>query len=36
MANGNLQRERTNPIYGISSEGYEGKGFVQSPPGEKS
>lgn len=30
------QREKMNPIYGISSEGYEGKGFVQSPPLEKS
>ncbi|KAL3476079.1 cytochrome c oxidase subunit IV-domain-containing protein [Aspergillus californicus] len=29
-------REKMNPIYGISSEGYEGKGFVQSPPLEKS
>ncbi|KAL4778251.1 cytochrome c oxidase subunit IV-domain-containing protein [Aspergillus varians] len=29
-------REKINPIYGISSEGYEGKGFVQSPPAEKS
>ncbi|PYI26199.1 cytochrome c oxidase polypeptide 5, mitochondrial [Aspergillus indologenus CBS 114.80] len=28
-------REKINPIYGISSEGYEGKGFVQSPPAEK-
>jgi cytochrome c oxidase subunit 4 len=30
-----LQREKINPIYGISAEGYEGKGFVQSPPAEK-
>jgi cytochrome c oxidase subunit 4 len=29
------QRENINPLYGISSEGYEGKGFVQSPPAEK-
>lgn len=29
-------REKMNPLYGISSEGYEGKGFVQSPPLEKS
>ncbi|KAL4807848.1 cytochrome c oxidase subunit IV-domain-containing protein [Aspergillus unguis] len=29
-------REKMNPLYGISSEGYEGKGFVQSPPAEKS
>jgi cytochrome c oxidase subunit 4 len=29
-------REKINPLYGISSEGYEGKGFVQSPPAEKS
>ncbi|KAG2420046.1 cytochrome c oxidase polypeptide V [Aspergillus terreus] len=28
-------REKINPIYGISAEGYEGKGFVQSPPAEK-
>ncbi|PWY94093.1 cytochrome c oxidase polypeptide 5, mitochondrial [Aspergillus sclerotioniger CBS 115572] len=28
-------QEKINPIYGISSEGYEGKGFVQSPPAEK-
>ncbi|PIG87554.1 cytochrome c oxidase subunit V [Aspergillus arachidicola] len=28
--------EKINPIYGISAEGYEGKGFVQSPPAEKS
>lgn len=25
-----FQSERVNPIYGISSEGYQGKGFVQS------
>lgn len=25
-----LQSERVNPIYGISSEGYKGKGHVQS------
>ena len=24
------QKERVNPIYGISSEGYKGKGYVQS------
>jgi cytochrome c oxidase subunit 4 len=24
-----------NPIHGISKPGYEGKGFVQSPPLEK-
>ncbi|KAJ5457700.1 hypothetical protein N7475_009088 [Penicillium sp. IBT 31633x] len=29
-------REKINPIHGISKEGYEGKGFVQSPPAEKS
>ncbi|KAL4734189.1 cytochrome c oxidase subunit IV-domain-containing protein [Aspergillus similis] len=29
-------REKINPIYGISSQGYEGKGFVQSPPADKS
>ncbi|KAI9374149.1 cytochrome c oxidase subunit IV-domain-containing protein [Aspergillus egyptiacus] len=29
-------REKINPIHGISAEGYEGKGFVQSPPAEKS
>ncbi|KAF9894754.1 Cytochrome c oxidase subunit 5A [Aspergillus nanangensis] len=28
-------REKMDPISGISSEGYEGKGFVQSPPAEK-
>jgi cytochrome c oxidase subunit 4 len=28
--------EKINPIHGISKEGYEGKGFVQSPPAEKS
>lgn len=26
----NHQEEGVNPIYGISSEGYSGKGFVQS------
>jgi len=31
----NKQQERINPIHGISKEGYEGKGFVQSPPAEK-
>lgn len=31
----NQQQERINPIHGISKEGYEGKGFVQSPPAEK-
>jgi len=30
------KREKINPISGISSEGYEGKGFVQSPPATKS
>lgn len=30
------QREKINPIYGISAEGYQGPGFVQSPPAEKS
>lgn len=30
------QRERLNPLHGISSEGYSGKGFVQSGPAEKS
>ena len=25
-----LQKEKSNPIYGISSEGYKGKGHVQS------
>ncbi|KAF7118037.1 hypothetical protein CNMCM5793_007413 [Aspergillus hiratsukae] len=29
------RRENINPLHGISSEGYEGKGFVQSPPAEK-
>ncbi|KAJ5424285.1 Cytochrome c oxidase subunit IV family [Penicillium cf. griseofulvum] len=29
-------KEKINPIHGISKEGYEGKGFVQSPPAEKS
>ncbi|KAJ5107306.1 Cytochrome c oxidase polypeptide 5 [Penicillium angulare] len=28
--------EKMNPIHGISKPGYEGKGFVQSPPLEKS
>ncbi|OQE31799.1 hypothetical protein PENSTE_c001G02235 [Penicillium steckii] len=28
--------EKMNPIHGISKEGYEGPGFVQSPPLEKS
>ncbi|CAI7668978.1 Cytochrome c oxidase polypeptide 5 [Penicillium cosmopolitanum] len=27
--------EKMNPIHGISKPGYEGKGFVQSPPLEK-
>lgn len=31
-----LQSEKMNPIHGISKPGYEGKGFVQSPPAEKS
>lgn len=30
-----LQSENMNPIHGISKPGYEGKGFVQSPPLEK-
>lgn len=30
-----LQAEKMNPIHGISKPGYEGKGFVQSPPLEK-
>ncbi|RMJ27441.1 cytochrome C oxidase [Aspergillus sp. HF37] len=30
------KRERMNPLHGISSEGYSGKGFVQSGPAEKS
>ncbi|ODM17819.1 Cytochrome c oxidase polypeptide 5, mitochondrial [Aspergillus cristatus] len=29
------RQERINPIHGISKEGYEGKGFIQSPPAEK-
>ncbi|KAJ5177591.1 Cytochrome c oxidase subunit IV family [Penicillium coprophilum] len=29
-------KEKINPIHGISKPGYEGKGFVQSPPLEKS
>ncbi|PLB49047.1 cytochrome c oxidase, subunit IV/COX5b [Aspergillus steynii IBT 23096] len=29
-------KEKINPIYGISAEGYQGPGFVQSPPLEKS
>ncbi|OJJ50801.1 hypothetical protein ASPZODRAFT_126746 [Penicilliopsis zonata CBS 506.65] len=28
--------EKINPLYGISSEGYQGQGFVQSAPAEKS
>ncbi|CAL5870530.1 uncharacterized protein PFLUO_LOCUS4769 [Penicillium psychrofluorescens] len=28
--------EKINPIHGVSAEGYEGKGFVQSPSAEKS
>ncbi|KAI9655208.1 MAG: Cytochrome c oxidase subunit 5A [Alyxoria varia] len=28
-----LKRQRIEPITGISSEGYKGKGMVQSPPG---
>ena len=27
-----LQRQKTEPITGISSEGYKGKGMVQSKP----
>lgn len=30
------QSEMINPIHGVSQEGYEGKGFVQSPSAEKS
>lgn len=30
-----LQKMKSNPIYGISSEGYTGKGAVQSPPAKK-
>lgn len=30
------QSEKINPIHGISKEGYEGKGFVQSAPADKS
>lgn len=30
MDTNNLQEEGANPIYGISSEGYSGKGYVQS------
>ncbi|EEQ33999.1 Cytochrome c oxidase subunit 5B, mitochondrial [Microsporum canis] len=29
------RKEKLDPIYGISSEGYSGKGFVQSPPAGK-
>lgn len=31
-----LQSEKINPIHGISAEHYQGEGFVQSPPAEKS
>ena len=27
-----LQRQKVEPITGLSSEGYKGKGQVQSPP----
>lgn len=30
------QREKLNPIHGISSEGYTGKGFVQEGLNNKS
>jgi hypothetical protein len=30
-----LQKEKSNPIYGISSEGYSGPGYVQSKPEKK-
>ncbi|KAL2010795.1 hypothetical protein VTN00DRAFT_3513 [Thermoascus crustaceus] len=30
------KREKIEPITGISSEGYSGKGYVQSPPAQKS
>ena len=30
-----LQKEKINPIYGISSEGYKGKGYVMSKPASK-
>ncbi|EKV11084.1 Cytochrome c oxidase subunit V [Penicillium digitatum] len=30
------KKEHINPIHGVSKEGYEGKGFIQSPPAEKS
>lgn len=30
-----LKAEKSNPIYGISSEGYSGKGYVQSKPEKK-
>ncbi|KAL1970409.1 hypothetical protein VTN77DRAFT_5570 [Rasamsonia byssochlamydoides] len=30
------KREKIEPITGISSEGYSGRGFVQSPPAKKS
>ncbi len=29
------QKEKSNPIFGISSEGYSGKGYVQSKPERK-
>lgn len=31
-----LQAEKINPIHGVSAEHYQGEGFVQSPPAEKS
>ena len=30
-----VQKEKSNPIYGLSSEGYRGKGHVQSKPEKK-
>ncbi|KAL1997645.1 hypothetical protein VTN02DRAFT_1208 [Thermoascus thermophilus] len=30
------KREKIEPLTGISSEGYSGKGYVQSPPAQKS
>lgn len=29
------KREQINPLYGVAGEGYEGKGFIQSPPAKK-
>lgn len=31
-----LQNQKTEPITGVSSEGYRGKGMVQSKPAAKS